>query len=112
MFSLDISPFLVYLNKGSMAGAGYGRGDGRKREISWGDLEEYRRWDYQWFVIRDLNMVLRRHESCREIFSRVCVEELWRLYDRLNLMDLPLPGGKWTSKIIESISTSLGLIAF
>lgn len=45
---------------------------------------------------RIFNMVLRRGERTSETISRVLVEEFKITLENLDLVDLPLTGGKWT----------------
>lgn len=54
------------------------------------------RWGEKWVVGGDFNMVLRRLERSDGGNPNGEEEEFKEVVDRLNLVDLPLMGGRWT----------------
>lgn len=67
----------------------------RDEDMLWCDLEECnRKWELSWVVGGDLNMVLNSFERWEANSSKTYKEEFYDALDRLNLMKLPLLGGR------------------
>lgn len=59
------------------------------------DLEKCKhKWNMSRVVGEDFNMGLSIQERTENSFSRICAEEFKETIERLDLVDLPLTGGK------------------